>query len=172
MAAAACICALLLAGQSEAHRLRGTETWVHVAQPGIELSFTVSDKETAQALGLSDNYATWASAWRVETNGKPCTLAGQPQVRTGAHGHLRLGWRYRCNGTPERLVLTPTFLGAARRGDAHMARILIGDRLAPFDLAARPEPIVLDVGALLRGWDTQLSASFLGSEALEQRAGP
>ena len=70
--AAALLSGLLLAGQAGAHKLRGVETWVHVAQPGVELSITASDKETARALGLSESSVDltgWNEAWRVEADG-------------------------------------------------------------------------------------------------------
>lgn len=156
------------AGPADGHVLRGTETWVHIAEPGVEVSFTVSDPETARALDLSeesDNSAarTWTSAWRVEADGKPCPVeAGSPAL-TRKGGHLRFALRYRCGVIREKLELTPVFLSEAPPGGVHVARVLIGDRMAPFDLTAKAQPIVLKVGELLTSWNIALSPNYLGS---------
>ena len=155
------------AGPADGHVLRGTDTWVHVAQPGVEISFTVSDKETAQALGLGDgaggDASPWTEAWRVEADGKPCPIEANSAALSRKNGHLLFALRFDCGAIRERLELTPVFLSGDQPRVAHMARVLIGDRLAPFDLAANPRPIVLKVGELLESWNIALSPDYLGS---------
>ena len=149
------------------HVMRGTATWVHIAEPGVEVSFTVSDLETARALGLGDqsddSIGAWAAAWRVEADGRPCPIEAGSRALTRKDGHLRFALRYRCGVIREKLELTPVFLSEAQPGSAHMARVLIGDRLAPFDLSVKAEPIVVKVGELLRSWNIALSPDYLGS---------
>ena len=166
-AALALVSGLLLAGQAAGHVLRGTDTWVHVAQPGVEISFTVSDKETAQALGLGDgaggDASPWTEAWRVEADGKPCPIEANSAALSRKDGHLRFTLRFDCGAIRKRLELTPAFLSGDQLRVAHMARVLIGDRLAPFDIAAERAPIVLKVGELLQSWNIALSPDYLGS---------
>lgn len=88
--------------------------------------------------------------------------AGSPALLR-KDGHLRFALRYSCGVIREKLELTPVFLSKAPPGGVHMARVLIGDRLAPFDLTAKAEPIVLEVGELLASWNIALSPDYLGS---------
>jgi len=166
-AALALMPGLLFAGPADGHVLRGTDTWVHVAQPGVEISFTVSDTETARALGLGDgsggDVTVWAEAWRVEADGKPCPIDANSAALSRKDGHLRFTLRFDCGSIREWLELTPAFLLGDQPRVAHMARVLIGDRLAPFGLSAGRAPIVLKVGELLATWNIALSPDYLGS---------
>jgi len=162
-AAVALVSGLLLANQAAGHVVRGTDTWVHVAQPGVEISFTVSDEETAHALGFGADVSVWTDAWRVEADGKTCPIDADTAALSRKGGHMRFALRFDCGAIRESLELTPVFLSKPRPRVAHMARVLIGDRLAPFDLTSKAEPIVLKVGELLQSWNIALSQDYLGS---------
>ena len=152
-----------------AHSFSGTETWVHIARPGIELRITFFSERLAQAAelrlsrrhGASDGIA---QIWTVEADGNPCG-ADAASVRTErSNGHLTVKLRYPCASVSEDVVLTPRISAAIGRSRSNVLRVLAGDHLVEFQLRPRPRPVTIPVGKLLSKHGVVLSEKFLSTK--------
>lgn len=160
---------VLIGGTSRlpAHSLLGTETWVHIARPGIELRITFFSERLAEVAELSLSRDKSASdrtleIWMVESDGSPCK-ADTASVRSErSNGHLTIKLRFPCATVRKEVVLTPQFTRAIGRSRTNVLRVLAGDHLAEFQLRPVMRPIIIPVGNLMADRDVILSDEFLG----------
>ncbi|MDA4844513.1 hypothetical protein [Hoeflea poritis] len=172
---AACLSALFAgANPLPAHSLSGTETWVHIARPGVELRITFFSERLAQAaqIGLSRSGPGSdgiAGIWVVEGDGKACK-ADAASVRTErSNGHLTVKLRYPCASISREVVLTPRISAVIGRSRINVLNVLVGDHLVEFQLQSRKRPVTIPIGKLIADRDVVLSDDFLGGEDRSQQ---
>ena len=166
------ILALLLISGSKpvfSHALNGTETWVHIAEPGIELRMTFFSEKLARAveLNLSRNNGSSASMdeiWSVDSDGEPCNAEAGSIRSERSNGHLTIKLRYPCATMGEEVVLTPRFSSAFGRSRTNVLRVLVGDHLVEFQLRSGMRPVTIPVGKLIVDRNVVLSKEFLGGQ--------
>ena len=174
LAAASALAASTIA-PATAHIIEGTETLIHVAAPGVEITFYASPQAWHRLTGGDETLPgamlpVFAAAWAVSADGAACTPEPlQDSMAAAMDGdHVRLRLRFRCASVARRVSIQPSLPYDKSPEDIHLVRVLLADRMITGRLEGAAPRIDIPIADLLDRWQAALSPDFFAGAIAAQ----
>lgn len=155
---------------TSAHVVSGTETLIHIAKPGVEITFYASPAAWQRLTGggegkLKDKYAVFSEGWTVRADGRSCR-AEVPDAEASMDGsHIRMRIRFLCASVTDSVSILPRLPFGKVASDRHIVRLVIADRMTATQFQPSDTQLTIPIGALLGRWKVPLAESFFTGSA-------
>ncbi len=146
------------------HGLLFSDIWIHMAQPGVEFSVTVTAARAEDLPGAGNGSAEdWGrqvpAGWQVTVDGKICPLDRQGPSLVKKAKSLRVDFRFLCALPGEEVLVTPRF--RPEEAANYSATLFIGGRITMIEMGPRPKALSVPLSALMESWGVRLAPKFI-----------